>query len=377
MKITKPKIIALVAVLAAIVLAGAAYVYLSQNKGKDYTLALASEPFCLDPQGEISPAAEAVLINLFTPLGEVIKDAEVADGGKTHTFTLDGKGVWSIAVNSKFDNSPVTARDFAFALSRLDEPNIEKVTALSEQSLKIELKESDFDFRSKLSDIKYAPCNQAFFESTKAKYGMEAKFLLSNRFYLSSWSHGNSLTLDRGNDRVRYIISKEPLDLFNEKKIDAGIFTVRPSRSDANIKINYKSLYGITLGNDRGIADVLKACTKITAAPTDSELVANSSYNIATAKAKMGDKKITDLSVIVIEDHGDIVDEVLQLWQKELGIFGVIERLSEKEFAARLAEGDFDVAFTENPKFLPLYKIPSYYCTTKNLRFSGEFIRIP
>jgi ABC-type oligopeptide transport system, periplasmic component len=377
MTITKPKIIAIVAVITAIVFAGALYTYFTQNSGESYALAIADEPFCLDPQGSPSDEAKAVLVNLFTPLGEVITDTQMADGGKQYTFTIDGKGMWSTAADSKFDGSPVTAFDFAFSLSRLNEPNIAKVTALSEHSLQIVLNESDMNFEAKLLDIKYAPCNKEFFESTKAKYGMEAKFLLSNRFYLYSWSHGTGMTLARGNDRIRYTINENPMALFNEEKIDAGIFTARPTRANVDITINHKSAYGISLGTDRELSEVFTLGTRITEAPTDGKTAENQSYDISAAKAKMADKKITDLSVIVLEDNGDIADEVLQHWQKELGIFGVIERLSEKDFAARLAAGSFDVAFTENPGFMPLYQIPSYYCKTKNVQFVGDFIRIP
>ena len=70
------------------------------------------------------------------------------------------------------------------------------VRAVDENTLVITLVEPDDDFPKKTASTPYMPCNEAFFEHTGGRYGLEAEYVLTNGpFYVKSWLHGESITL--------------------------------------------------------------------------------------------------------------------------------------------------------------------------------------
>ena len=72
-------------------------------------------------------------------------------------------------------------------------------TAIDDHTLKVDLEYSYEDFPSITSLPVFMPCNQAFFESTSGKYGLDAKNILGNGPFEMvnrySWEHDKYINL--------------------------------------------------------------------------------------------------------------------------------------------------------------------------------------
>ena len=176
----------------------------------------------LDPQLVSTKTEQTVIYNCFDGLmrydanGQIIAGAAdqytVSDDGKTYTFTLRENLVWSDG------ETPVTAADFKYGLTRAvlpetqapfasllfsienaeeiysgdQSPDTLGVQAPNEQTIVIQLTRPDYNFLYTLAHPVAAPCNEAFFLSTKGKYGLDDDSLLCNgAFYLSQWNTEN------------------------------------------------------------------------------------------------------------------------------------------------------------------------------------------
>ncbi len=77
------------------------------------------------------------------------------------------------------------------------------VTAIDNHTLKVDLEYSYEDFPSITSLPVFMPCNQAFFESTSGKYGLDAKNILGNGPFEMvnrySWEHDEYINLTAAN----------------------------------------------------------------------------------------------------------------------------------------------------------------------------------
>ena len=143
---------------------------------------------------------------------------EVTDSGRTYTFHLKQGCKWHIsdAVKELMGENfapDVTADDFVFALQRAADPNTQcplfssisgienaqdiqagkksvsalGVEATNDYTLVIRLAQADSGFLNTLATAVAAPCNRAFFEATKGRYGLELKYSMFNgQFYVSS-----------------------------------------------------------------------------------------------------------------------------------------------------------------------------------------------
>ncbi|HCC34645.1 MAG TPA: hypothetical protein DEQ02_03010 [Ruminococcaceae bacterium] len=176
-------------------------------------------PITLDPQLADSESERMFVTNCFEglyraapsglkPMPALAAKTEISADGLTYTFTLESGAKWSE------DDIPVTAGDFAFALTRalLPEtrsPDAELLYAIEgaeqvrsgvssasalgisvpdEQTLIIRLAKPDEGFLSTLTLPVAMPCNKDFFESCKGRYGLDAENLLTNGpFYVRRW----------------------------------------------------------------------------------------------------------------------------------------------------------------------------------------------
>ena len=176
----------------------------------------------LDPQLVSTKAELTVIYNCFDGLMRYDADGQIAagaadrytvsDDGKTYTFTLRDDLVWSD------DETPVTAADFVYGLTRAVLPetkapfasmlfSIENAEAIysagkssdslgvkapDKQTVVITLTRPDHNFLYTLAHPVAAPCHEAFFLSTKGRYGLNDDSLLCNgAFYLSKWNTEN------------------------------------------------------------------------------------------------------------------------------------------------------------------------------------------
>ena len=176
----------------------------SKKSGQAITYNLEEEPVTLDPQIADDYSSRIVIMALYEGLTRLDENNQVSPGvaqrwesNSTYTsftFYLREDASWS-------DGTPVTASDFVYAFQRAVDPatgsttnapmfaikNAKKiyegtmdisnlgVTAIDNHTLKVDLEYSYEDFPSITSLPVFMPCNQAFFESTSGKYGLDAK----------------------------------------------------------------------------------------------------------------------------------------------------------------------------------------------------------
>lgn len=148
----------------------------------------------------------------------IASDWSCSADGKTYTFHLKSGVKWHIsdAVKELMGqnwNPDITAKDFVFALQRAVKPETQcplyasvsnihnasdinagkkkasslAVKAQDDYTLTIQLDSADSAFFSTLSCAVAMPCNEAFFNATKGRYGLGTQYALFNgQFYVES-----------------------------------------------------------------------------------------------------------------------------------------------------------------------------------------------
>ena len=245
--------------------------------GGGFRFLIDAEPKGLDPQMTADTPAVTVMGALFEGLTRLDADGTpvaaaadwvVSEDGLTYTFTLKEAYWTTLSIRGEetpFDNpTPVTAEDFAFGMRRVLDPATKSpvaaelygirnakavhtgkkkmgdlgVTAVDHRTLTITLEQPDSGFLAKLASTPYMPCNQAFFEYTGGRYGLEAKYLITNGpFRLAAWNHNESLLLYKNEgyhaageiapEAVRFVIGTEnPVEDLQTGKLDSVPLTV-------------------------------------------------------------------------------------------------------------------------------------------------------
>ena len=202
--------------------------------------ALDAAPVHLDPQLAQSEAELLIVRNTMEGLlrydaagklqNGVCESWSVSEDRTTYTFSLRKNAVWA-------DETPLTAQDFAFGLTRALLPETAApfaqalyaihgaqqvhagtasadtlgVRALDEQTLEIRLSVPDENFPSVLTQAVAMPCNRAFFEGAGGRYGLDSDTLLCNGpFYLRSWDEGGDSARLSRNDAYKGDFSAKP-----------------------------------------------------------------------------------------------------------------------------------------------------------------------
>ena len=222
--------------MTAVVLA-AAFAFLLAGCGgssasTSFTWFVDNIPANLDPQ--VATKAEDVIAceNLYGGLvrrnasGELVPDLcerwEISSDGLTYTFYLKS-GLTYTGTKGAATDYAITAEDFVYAFRRVFDPQTASpyavefsaiqnsaavqagladesslgVSANGPLTLVFRLSERDDNFLAKLALPGAAPCDEAFFESTRGTYGLTAKTTLaSGSFYLYNWT-ANGLFLRR------------------------------------------------------------------------------------------------------------------------------------------------------------------------------------
>ncbi len=201
-----------------------------------------SDPLCLDPQIAQTREAKLIVNNCYEGLVRlndqnkivegVAKSWSVSSDGLVYTFNLRDDTNWQLLKSFKgvledenyleTFKTRVTAYDFQFAFRRAIDPitdspdaellycikNAQKihsseaqtnelgVKATDESTLVITLERANPDFLRILTLPLCMPCNEEFFKSTHAKYGLALKYTFCNGpFYLARWAEDNSLVI--------------------------------------------------------------------------------------------------------------------------------------------------------------------------------------
>lgn len=235
-------------ILLALLLLAGTLTACSKNDGGGMALVypIDADPLSLDPQTAAGSAAATVLVNCLEGLVRVDENGDVINAaaqtltlsadGLVYTFTLRDDAVWYLPRNFAREfgeefadafGTRVTAHDFVFALRRVLIPETRSpdaallyslknaravhlhgapadtlgVRAEDDRTLILTLESPDPEVLRVLAAPIASPCNEAFFNATKGRYGLETRYLLCNGpFYLNRWTTDTSLLLLKNDD---------------------------------------------------------------------------------------------------------------------------------------------------------------------------------
>lgn len=391
----------------------------------------------LDPQFATDPVACMLITNTFEGLLRKEQDGSLAPGvaesytvspdGLRYSFLLRGDAKWS-------NGEPVTAGDFVFALRRLfnsqvpspyaeeylaiqNAPEILKgilspetlgVIAKDDKTLEIRLSTASPLFVQRLAGTPAMPCNQAFFTSTRARYGLAADYLLYNGAYaVDKWDNAKSISLQKNQHywegakvvcpKVVFYTSriitpekatekdkaKSAWELFAEKKTDIYPATAaeleKVKATDATLQEIANRGYNLvantrqgTLSNENvrrammlaldrtgfrertpalyGISDNLVPGSARSAASGAQNLSpwadGNSREYAQRGLAELGDSQIESMALLIpTETDLSALGAYLQRqWKDVLGVYVNLDLQPQAEFDKKLAAGDFSFA---------------------------------
>lgn len=412
-----------------------------------YNAALLGNPQSLDPQFADDPSSNTVIRNLYSGLlssddkGNIsLCNAEsytVSSDSTVYTFRLRRDNYWFFDHNNDDiidDNEcfPVTAKDYVFALKRLLDPKMQSpyansfsclkngdaiakgtaspdslgVTAPDEYTLEITLEYPSAEFLPLMAATAASPCNEEFFTSTKGRYGLDDKSIMSNgAFFVRQWFYDpygnhNILYMKRNEKNVceNYQVCPKYLS-FTIEKTESDI---RSCLKDDNIeclstfdnnfskkKYSVNEKYAYTLGlvfnpenqyfsnqnlrkalalavdrdalaekTDEGIitANGIIPPSVMIAGRSYRELASDkqfSCYNPTEAK-KLMDTAMKELNIGSLESakilvcteiigSGNLI-ELSQDWQNTLGVYIGIEDVSYTDFMRRIGSGEYSIA---------------------------------
>lgn len=421
----------------------------SSGEGEDLYYPVFKDPVSFDPQIASDNASKIVVFNCFEGLVKVDKDGKIVPGvaerwevssdGLVYTFHLRQNAKWYMSDSAKelLDadtaanfNYRVTAEDFVYGFERAfdkdmgastdsrlyviknaydvyaeeKEPDELGVTALSTDTLQVELSEPNEDFLKALTQSAAMPCRKEFFEATKGRYGLDPdKVIYNGPFYLGSWNTGVNLALYKnekysGKNEVKptavYLYVNDNLetrvDKIEDGTYDACPLTVRQKSKVENDKTNYISYGNATWGFAFNCANEIMKNYDMRAALTNAInvneivlpehctsyadgvvphicLIGNSVYRGYAGKIKypaadetkakthlekaFEELEIDSVSINIIcqDNYENTVKLAVQKWQKALGIDVnfIIEPLDELTLERRVSLGEYQLAFTK------------------------------
>lgn len=416
--------------------------------GHMYGAALAGNPRSLDPQFAGDPSSATVIKNLYSGLvmkdssGSIVccnaKDYTVSEDGCVYTFNLRDDNYWFFDTNEDDaigddEYFPVTANDYVFAFRRLLDPkmhspyardftcikNSQRVMeggysteavgaeALDDFTLQITLEYPCAEFLGLLTTPAAFPCNEQFFISTKGRYGLDDRSVMSNGpFYVRQWFYdpygSNNILYMRKNTanerdgyevlpsfvsfsiqdseaEVRQCFKEEETECFTAMKVGGynprkysivgqkattlGLIFNPKDKLYSNKELckavafsaDREALRG-QLDSDLQIAygiippavDILGRSYRDLASDKQFDMFDKEKAAQCLAKAKEELKISSVESVKIIVDSSTVDSRYLHLLsqgcQESLGIYIGIEDLTSKEFNERIANGDYSIA---------------------------------
>lgn len=226
------------------------------NADKTIIYGLTDDPETLDPQIASDSASLTAVEALFEGLARLDSEGNAVPGmaERWQTNTDSTEFTFFLRSGAKWSNQkPVTADDFVYALRRAVSPQTNSpvcsqlfclknarqinagtlspeklgVSASDSHTLKVELEYSYPDFPKLTANAVFMPCNQAFFESTSGRYGLDSSFVLGNGpFRIDGkygWAHDQYLNLKRSStysgaqsplpSNVDFLVNGEGADL--------------------------------------------------------------------------------------------------------------------------------------------------------------------
>ncbi len=418
------------------------------GSGHMYNVSLNGNPESLDPQFAYDSASNTVIRNLYSGLMRVDKSGnvvccnaanyKVSDSGMVYTFTLKDDNFWFFDVNdddviSEDEYFPVTAYDYAFALRRVLDPRMKspyrddfscivgayevmnglepvdfaEIHADDEKTLKIVLTTPNAEFLQLMASPAAYPCNEEFFNSTKGRYGLDDRSVMSNgAFFVRQWfydPYGSnnilymkrndanwsttydimpsflSFSIEDNEDDIRAVFKEGETECFStlnsspyneEKYLIEGIpattlgFVFNPE-NEIFSNINMRKALALSIDRDelsgkidsdlqaaRGIIPpALKVHGRsyrelISDRPLGVYDEAQAAECYETARKEENFASIGDLKILV---SGETVDSsylhiITRKWQDLFGFYIGIEEVSGYEFENRINSGEYTIA---------------------------------
>jgi oligopeptide transport system substrate-binding protein len=416
--------------------------------GHMYSAALEYNPKSLDPQFANDPSSATVIKNMYSGLvmkdgsGNIVccnaSDYSVSDDGCEYTFHLRDDNYWFFDKNEndKIDEDeyfPVVAADYVFALRRILDPNMHSpyakdfmcirnsryvadgsgtvnglgAWAEDDYTLVIDLEKPCAEFLALLTTPAAFPCNEEFFESTKGRYGLDDRSVMSNGpFFVRQWffdPYGSnnilymrknevnendnysilptfvSFSIEDSEEEVRQRFKAKEAECFTTMKVGGynprkysiigqkAITLGLVFNPEDKIYSNSDIRKAIALAADRNairdeISGDISPAYGIIPPATDlfgrsyRELVSDKQFDIfdtraaeellAKAKAELNINSVESVKIIVDSNTIDsrYLHQLSQSWQDSLGIYIGIEDLTSAEFSRRLADGEYSIA---------------------------------
>ncbi len=392
---------------------------------------LTAEPKNLDPQTASDVPSMTVIHQMFETLFALDENGEIVPAAAdSYTVSEDGL-TYRILVRTgmKWQNgAALDAEDFAYGLQRVlmketMSPHASKFYGIQHAKeyhegtvgfdqvgishnglwLTVTLQQADESFLKLLTLTASSPCDEAFFTSTKGKYGLEAGATNANgAFYLHSWSHDQYLKLSKnanyraadtvsitgvtmwtnniegreetfwnGKTQACYVSGESYAEKADEgyaaKPISDMIYGVVYNKKTAalqntNIRKAIAALFdresyrdalpGYLTVRDRAYPS---GCA-VDAVPYDlaaGEISAAASVEQAkkwyqAGLAELDQASVSGLKIVVLEDetvkNGDFFLKLSQAFQKHLDLYIGIERLEKEAYEAAIDAGEFDLA---------------------------------
>lgn len=282
------------------------------------------------------------------------------------------------------------------------------VSAPSDYELVFTLDYPNAEFLELLATTAAMPCNEEFFTSTMGRYGLDAQSCASNgAFYLKEWNYdpywdNNYIIMRRNlpNNEINmvypyslnFFIEKEPetfVEEYGKGKSDC-VFSqsgnseqfVRESvitpyetisgglvfRSNSQYFRNYKMRIALNYAIDRSKLSASGGYVNAKGIVPHGVTLLNKSFRELSSEQDKSvynsiqamrywhegvteeDIKSVDVVSILVPDsfaQADILRSITAQWQSELGLMCGVQVVSQTEYDAKFASGDFDIAYVE------------------------------
>ena len=327
------------------------------GEGHMYSVALKGNPQSLDPQFAEDESSATVIKNLYSGLMQTDKDGNlsvctasdynVSADGLVYTFDLREDNYWFFDENDDdvIDDGeyfPVTAADYVFALKRLLDPQMKSpyakdfacikngekilsgqlspddsgIVAKSDTQLEITLDYPCAEFLKLLSTQAAFPCNEEFFLSTKGRYGLDDRSVMSNGpFYVRQWfydPYGSNNILYMRKNSANVCESYEVLPSYVSFSIEEGQIVGIVGKNGSGKSTMLRSIAGVFSPNS-GSIDIHGRSISLLSIGVGFERTLSGRENIYLSGLLLGFSKEQirerEESIITFSELGDFIDK--------------------------------------------------------------------
>ncbi|MDE6034921.1 MAG: peptide ABC transporter substrate-binding protein [Ruminococcus sp.] len=418
------------------------------GSGHMYDVTILGNPKSLDPQYATDSSAETIIKNLYSGLLTVdtygnitccnAESYSISPDGLDYTFNLRRDNYWFFDKNDDdyIDDDeyfPVTAHDYVFALRRILDPAMKSpyaddfscirngsniiadkalpetagVIAIDNYTLNISLDYPSAEFLGLLATSPAYPCNREFFYSTKGRYGLDDRSVMSNgSFFVRQWFYDpygvnnilymkknavNSnetnpiipsflnFTIESDETDIRNMFRTGDIECFTTDNID-GINTEKniitsSCATTLGLVFNSEDRYFSSLSMRKALAfsidrdkilddsekDISIAYGVIPPAisllgRSYRELVSDRQYGfygiseaercLSVAEAELQTEIFEDIKILVSAGSIDAkyLNKLSEQWYDAIGVYVGIEEVTPTEFEKRIANRDYGIA---------------------------------